>query len=257
MDLRAFFWKKTATQYIDQIVSIAKSGAELAGVADKAKIARDWADFETRGDHFSVDIFKEYGIPAGRPLVLLTGGSSLAKGSLNAAQAFLKLENKNSICVVLGGTGVEKRGIWGRFKVNVEMLVGKYPDWYRLRRLAENSDRIFLLPTVLCVKQFMEAAQLVVCVYAIPHCAKPVIEAGLLSKVAIVADNPEGLEYVRDGETGFVVPYGDPNLLVEKMDAVLSKSVDVAQMERNARAFIEKEFSKEKSMKAIMASILE
>jgi len=113
-DPRAFLWKKIAAQYIDQIIAIAKSGAELAGVAHKAKVARDWADFKTRGDNLSVDIFKKYGIPRGRPMVLLTGGSSKQKGSPNTVQAFLEMKDKKSICVILGGGKYQEAGGVGK-----------------------------------------------------------------------------------------------------------------------------------------------
>ena len=254
-DPRAWFWKRAAVRYVDRIVSISQCGAELAGVMDKARIARDWADFTTRGDEVAENIFERYAIPSDKPMVLLTGGSAPHKGSLSAVRAFLKLHDATSICVVLAGMNIQKLGAWGGFKKKMKSLMGTYPDWYELRKLAESSGRIYLLPSVLSIKQFMEAAKLVVCVYKIPHCAKPAIEAGLLSKVAIVADNPEGLEYVADGETGFVVPYGNIDLLAERMDAILSGSVDADAMGARAKVFVDDEFSKVKSMKAIMASI--
>jgi len=145
--------------------------------------------------------------------------------------------------------------VWGNVKEKVRLLLGDYPDWYRLKVMKKESDRIFLLPTVLCVKQFIEAAQLIICVYPIPHCAKPVVEAGMFSKVAIVANNPEGLEYVKDGVTGFVVPHENPELLARKMDAVLNGSIDVEKLGRNAKAFVEKEFSKQAGMRVIMRCI--
>src|SRR5207245_103172 len=47
------------------------------------------------------------------------------------------------------------------------------------------------------------------------HFARPIIEAGAMARPVIATDFPSSRELVRPGETGLLVPPGDPTALAE------------------------------------------
>lgn len=78
------------------------------------------------------------------------------------------------------------------------------------------------------------------------------LEAGLAGK-AVLAYAVGGLtETIRDGETGFLVPPGDENALLERMIWMLEHPAEVVEMGRTARDHITRNYTAEASAQALV-----
>ena len=72
-------------------------------------------------------------------------------------------------------------------------------------------------------------ADLLVFPATVPHFAVPVVEAAAAGRAVIASDYPAMRELVSDGETGLLVPAGDPHALAS---AIFSLFADDAQRHR-------------------------
>ncbi|MDD3627624.1 MAG: glycosyltransferase, partial [bacterium] len=71
-------------------------------------------------------------------------------------------------------------------------------------------------------------------------------------KTPVIGFNIGGIpEYVRDGEAGFLIKYGNIKQFAEKIDSLLKNKQEAMKMGESASEFIEKRFTKEKHLKEL------
>ena len=80
------------------------------------------------------------------------------------------------------------------------------------------------------------------------------MEAAACATPALASDSPGLRESVRDGETGFLVPHGDPQALAQRMLALAADPALVARLGRGGRAFAE-QLSWERAARATAAHL--
>lgn len=82
-----------------------------------------------------------------------------------------------------------------------------------------------------------------------------VMQAQAMGKAVIVTHLPGIAEYVRDGETGYLVPGNDPEALAEAIDRLWQDPVRTAEMGRAAQKWVSETFSLQNYLDQFMALI--
>lgn len=239
-----------AKRYIDRLISISEVGADCFGFPEKTVVARDWPDFETRGNAQGDDGLIRESVPEYKSFFLVPGGSSPVKGTIYAIKAFRKIESDDLLLIILGVKDKSSSG-WKSNLRELATVFGFTPEWLKIRRLARHDERVLLLPRTQYIKQFIEESIAVLCPFSVPHCAKAALEAGMLGKVAVLSENGEAREYVEHGKTGLIVSPRDVKKLREAMQYLLDNPVAVKKMGENACDFVNANFNRDKSIATI------
>ncbi len=88
------------------------------------------------------------------------------------------------------------------------------------------------------VPEMLAASDLLVFPSTEDHFARPVVEAGIMARPVVASRFPHVEEQVRDGQTGLLVPPGDPRALADAIARVLSSPADAERMGAAARAML-------------------
>jgi glycosyltransferase involved in cell wall biosynthesis len=156
--------------------------------------------------------------PGRRPRILFVGGDFVRKGGDVLSDAF---ERHFSAYADLH---LVSRQPLRRLPPNAFVHTGLAPGDAALRELFAQAD-LFVLPT------------------RADFSPNVVLEA-MATGLPVVATRLGGIpEMVRHGETGFLVPPGDPTALAESMQALLSNPERRRQMGARARLVVERDFS--------------
>ncbi len=167
----------------------------------------------------------ELGIPAEAKVVLLLGGVSRIKGTLELVQAMARVRREvpQALALIAGGVGPASGGL--RRLSSLASHLGRSSYGQQVRRAVAQSGLdgvVQFIPFRTDAEQLIAAADVVAVPTIEPHFARPVIEAGAMAK-PVVASRIGGVEeVVQDGETGLLVPPGDPNALATALSRVLT-----------------------------------
>lgn len=210
----------------DEAIFICKDNRLRLGIRRKGVVIYNFVDFE-RFDRSlpGLPVRSELGIPANAKVILLLGGVSRIKGTLELVEAMVKVRRQipQAVAVIVGsgapGSGptpwlVRLASFFGyvRYSERVQRAVKRY----------KLSDYVRFLPFRRDVERLIAAADVIVFPSTQPHFPRPVIEAGAMAK-PVVASRIGGVEEVaRHGETGLLVPPGDANALADALVEVLS-----------------------------------
>lgn len=248
--LREWIRKRFLKRYVGGVLSITHTGAKCFGAEDRVVIARDWPDFSTRDE--VRDICGDLGIEKDTPVFLVPGGIHPSKGTVVAVRAFKQLlKTHKAVLVILGMPPKESVALTARIKKQLNRFGVSFASTRIAQEAASASGAIHILGYTQNIKPFITSATAVLCPFVVPHAAKAALEAGILGKVAVVSDNGEGREYVKNGETGFVVPPNNAGALCDAMRTILDHPRIVEKMAEAAQRFVSEDFSEEKSLTAI------
>lgn len=78
------------------------------------------------------------------------------------------------------------------------------------------------------------------------------VEAGAMMKPVVAFNSGGHLETIVDGVTGFLVPYGDVEALVQKVAFLLKHEETAREMGRSARTWVEQEFSLDRLLNGLL-----
>ncbi|MBM4156139.1 MAG: glycosyltransferase family 4 protein [Lentisphaerae bacterium] len=233
--VRTWIKNHGVSRHVDRIVSITRTGADCFGDFGRTEILRDWPSFDPRGR--DRDLGAEIGLGPDDFLVLVPGGQASYKGSAVAMSAWNRVRSSSARILFLG---FENSGFSGRGASSDLALIG--PD----RRAS-----VRLLPRTLDMQSILRQCHAVLSPFTTAHASKAVLDAGMLGVPSIAADCGEAREYVEDGHTGLIVPPGDPLALAAAIDRLAADRGAAAAMGAAARVKVEREFSRDRSMRRI------
>ena len=230
------WWDRRAVRFaienVDQTVFVARALAELAGHVGEPRR-------EPRVVHTGIDAERfqprdrrgarlELGLDPEQPIVLLVGGNVVKKGLLVLLDALPRLLTRHPrlALVVIGEGGVAPQIAAciraARLGAHVRLLGRRphdeLPRWYAAADVVTLPSFREGLPNSL-----VEAAA----------CARPIVATAILGIP----------EVVLDGQTGYLVPPGDPARLAEALDSVLCEPERSREMGRLGRAHVVARFS--------------
>ena len=170
-------------------------------------------------------------LPDGAPVVMLPGRLARWKGHSVLIRALHRLANRDVVCVLVGGDQGRDQ-----YRRELETLATSLGVAARLRIVGDCKD----MPAAYML------ADVVVSASTDPEAfGRVAVEASAMGRPVVATDHGGALETVVPGETGWLVPPGDPVALAGVIDRVLQLSADerVALGER-ARDFVVERFSK-------------
>lgn len=140
-----------------------------------------------------------------RPMILAVGGLIRRKGMHDLLQAAARLRERRDVSLVICGDGVEQE---------------------RLEQLARSlgiADRALFRGRVdrQTIGQYFAACDVFVLASRLEAAGNVLLEAMAAARPVICTASGGPAEYVRDGETGFVVPVGDVAALASRLDFLL------------------------------------
>jgi glycosyltransferase involved in cell wall biosynthesis len=184
----------------------------------------DFARFDRGIDGAAVR--RRLGIAAGAPVLLYLGGWSPLKGIFPLLQALAALRGRVSgvRCLMPGSVYEQSGSLAARGARAILPLVGSGTVSQRIRGEIERlgiGDLLVPLPFSGDVAPLFAASDVIVFPATAPHFARPAVEAAAMA-LPTVASRLAGLdELVDDGETGLLVPPGDPASLADALARLL------------------------------------
>ncbi len=246
-------------QLADEAVFISSDGRRLLVNNEMGVVIPNFVDFsffnrETSG----APIRLELGLPPEAKVILFLGGRSPVKGifPLLRAMPLVKRSVPEAHLLVAGGAYHFSGRLASRVARAVLPLVGYGTVAQRVDRLMDRHnlhDYVHMLEWRTDIPQLLAASDLLVFPSVEPHFARPVIEAGAMAK-PVVASRIGGVEeLVVDGETGLLVPPGDPQTQAEAIVRVLDSPEEARRMGECGYAQARNRFSLEENVGATVA----
>ena len=224
LGVRRALLKWIARHFADSLVTIMAGQGERLGCPEKAHLIYNFVDFQVfdRGIRDLRDRSQE-----SVKTVVMLGGVSGIKGTLEFVQAFpLVREQVGTVRFVIAGqTGAnDARASMGLVRRLLSRLLSRDAFPRQVQAFVEErcGDDVEFIGVVIDVPALLADTDLVVFPSTAPHFPRPIVEAGTMA-IPVVASDMEGpREVVRHGETGLLVPPGDPVALAEAIARVLS-----------------------------------
>lgn len=212
---------------VDELIFISQADRQAWVRGERGVVVPNFVDFG-RFDA-SLDgapVRARLGIDPGAPVVLYLGGWAPVKGIfvLLRALSILRARVPGLRCLMPGSIYPQSAGLPARAARALLPLVGSGTLSQKVRGEIERQgveDMLLPMPFVPDVAPLFAASDVVVFPATQPHFARPAVEASAMG-VPTVASRLPGLdELVDDGETGLLVPAGDPAALADALGRVL------------------------------------
>lgn len=232
--LRGLLKRADRTLYFSQYMR--EQAVALGAPPERATVIPKGVDLR----HFDVaedrNLLKsELGLPA-RPMILTVGGLIPRKGIHHLLQALGGLRERHDFTLVICGDG---------------------PEELRLKELATSiglADRTIFTGRVdrATIPRYFAACDIFALASTVEAAGNVLFEA-MASGRPIVCTNAGGpQEYVRDGETGFVVPVGNVTALTARLEDLLVDAVLRETLGREGRRRTLEEFSYQRMVKDLI-----
>ncbi len=229
LGLRRWLLRWLVGRLADETIFICEDNRRRLGIQGKGVIIYNFVDFERFDRSLSgLPVRSELGIPAGAKVILLLGGVSRIKGTLELIEAMVEVRRRIPQAVaVVAGSGAPGSGPAPRL-ARLASLFGYVRYSERVQRAVERNgldNVVRFLPFRKDVERLIAAADVIAFPSTAPHFARPVIEAGAMAK-PVVASRIGGVEeVVQHGETGLLVPPRNVNALARTLVQVLTNPV--------------------------------
>ncbi|MBT4277474.1 glycosyltransferase family 4 protein [Candidatus Falkowbacteria bacterium] len=172
-----------------------------------------------------------------RKIILLVGRLVKAKNIFLLIDAFKKVLNGyNDTVLLVAGSG--------ELKEDLEKQIEKH----------NLQEKVFLLGAVNHddLPNFYKACEFFVLPSTNESFGKVLLEAAAAKKPSIASSTIGAQEIIQEGKTGFIVPINDKDKLTGKILFLLKNKEKTTEMGEEARSYILKEFSLEKSIEKII-----
>lgn len=199
----------------------------------------------------------ELGIDADAKVIAYVGGLSIIKGFFPLVQALgvLRRRHPNLICLMPGTRLETPRSPLYPIAKALLPLVGRSTMTEQIRRDLERLDLMDVCRTMPFsddVPQIFAAADVVVFPSTTDHFARPLVEAGAMQKPVVASRHPMLEEQVRHGETGLLVPPGEPDPLAEALHEILVHPQLARRMGHAGRELARERFDARNNTRAMM-----
>lgn len=180
-----------------------------------------------------INLSKKWSIPEDLPIIMLPGRLTRWKGQLVLLKALSLMKHKEYRCLFVGsdqGRKAYRREMMRKIKkFKLESVV------HIIDHCSEMDVAYMLTDIVVSASTDPEAF------------GRVVPEAQAMGKIVVASNHGGATETISDGETGFLVPVGDPYALAETLDKILDmSSTDKKIMSDKAVESVRSEFSTQK-----------
>ncbi|HEU4881605.1 MAG TPA: glycosyltransferase family 4 protein [Longimicrobium sp.] len=213
---------------VDELVFISQADRRAWVGDERGLVIPNFVDFSRfdRGMDGGA-VRRRLGIDADAPVLLYLGGWNPLKGIFPLLQALARLRDRfPGLRCLMPGTVYEPGGsLAARAARAILPLVGSGTVSQRVRGEIERlgiDDLLVPLPFADDVAPLFAASDVVVFPATAPHFARPAVEASAMALPTVASRLPGLDELVDDGETGLLVPPGDPAALADALARLLS-----------------------------------
>jgi glycosyltransferase involved in cell wall biosynthesis len=184
------------------------------------------------GAHRIARLAKAWRLPDGAPVIMLPGRLTRWKGHTVLLEALPHLVRRDFVCVIVGSAGGRQH-----YKHELERIVAQRKLESVVRFVDHESDM---------AAAYM-LADVVVSASTDPEAfGRVTAEAQAMGRPVVATSHGGTMETVVPGETGWLVPPGDPTLLAQSLEQALGLSPPARDfLARKARAHILRNFSLE------------
>lgn len=233
LGIRNYLLKSVLKKNVDQFIAVSHQNARTIDAPDKTSVIYDFIHF----DYFNRSISpKDTSINNTKKTktALYLGGAATIKGFEVVVEA---LEHLNPGITVLFGGYLSSRAWW---KILLRKILK--PHLAQLLQKLDSAQNALQIGIQSDVPELIAACDLLIAPFTVPHFARPIIEAGAMAK-PVVGSNVDGMEeLIVNGQTGILVPPGDPRALADAIntlcgDETLAKKMGHAGFERAKALF--------------------
>lgn len=197
------------------------------------------------------------GLPPQSPVILYFGGTTAIKGFSTLIEALPALRTDFvDLVVSMPGAAIYPSRVWSARAARTFLpLVGWGTAGQRVMTRIERlglRETVRMLPFTQDVVPWLAACDLLVFPSVAPHFARPIIEAGAMGRPVVGSDIGGVRELVVAGQTGLLVPPGDPAALSAAISAILVDSAKGSQMGKAGREQARRRFNLKTNIAALV-----
>jgi glycosyltransferase involved in cell wall biosynthesis len=257
LGLRRLFIRKWIKKYADKIIAITEIEKINLGESDKTLVVHNYVDFKKFDPTIEYEsLRKEFLIKENDFVVCNLGGAVHSKGGdvyIKAARSVLN-SCSNVKFILTGDVGIP-RNTTNRISASVKKILGlKYnlsSDIHRLVRENKLEKEVIITGVRTDIPEIVAVSDVLVWSATVPHFARPIIEAGAMSKPVVVADFPNAKVAMKNGISGLVFHPKDANDLAKKIIALYKDQKLGKKMGTEGRKIVQNKFNSEKNFKII------
>ncbi|MBN1123235.1 MAG: glycosyltransferase family 4 protein [Anaerolineae bacterium] len=226
--LRREWIRRVVDRHAAAVIAICQNDADQLIPSDRIHVVYNFVDFGQFDRSLTGENFRqEVGIDAGAPVVTMLGGVAEPKGTLTLVSALPELvEAVPGVRVVIAGPEpkpLREAGIKGLAKRLLDVDAYQKAVQRAINGLDESVRRSILFTGIRRdVPDILAASTCLVFPSAVPHFARPIIEAAAMGIPSVASDLGGPRELIVHGETGLLVPPNDPAALAEALASIAS-----------------------------------
>jgi glycosyltransferase involved in cell wall biosynthesis len=222
LGLRRALLRRIIHRTAARVIAICRNDAAQLIPSDRIRVIYNFVDFRHFDRGLSGErVRAEFGIPPDAPLVVMLGGIMRPKGTLTLARALPALRQavSNARALIAGPTAQPPSGLRGLARSALRA------DVYQRRVLnalvGAPGEAVILAGVRDDVPELLAAADVLVFPSSVPHFARPIIEAAAMGIPAVASNLGGPDELIEHGQTGLLVPPGDPDALTGALARLL------------------------------------
>jgi glycosyltransferase involved in cell wall biosynthesis len=252
LGLRRALMRRMIHRWADRVIAICRSNAAPLIADEHVRVVPNFVDLaEFRPEIDGDPTRRQLGLDPSAPVILMLGGVSIIKGTLPLVQAM------SSICESLPDAQLLIAGPVPTLLSGLRGSLSQLQSYYRriLIFISEHdlADHVHLLGVRRDVPQLIAAANLVAFPSVVPHFARPILEAGAMSKPVVASDLEGPNEMTQQGENGLLVPPNDSTALAEALVTVLEHPNLADEMGRIGREQACERYDAEQNVRETLA----
>ena len=179
----------------------------------------------------------------------MSSGIQKTKGSLQIVKIFSEnIKSKDARLLFVGSDSkqISYQGIKGVIKKLLHLFnYFTYSD--RIKKIAQQDDRIIFIPSTNQVKSLFEQSYCTVVFPTIPHAIIPIAESIYLGKPIISAETPEALEYSNQGKGATLFKMNDEDDFIKKLIHISQNKEKIYNKSSDNSNFVKELFCLEKN----------
>jgi glycosyltransferase involved in cell wall biosynthesis len=225
--LRRAWIRWVVDRYAAAVIAICQNDADQLRPSDRVHVVYNFVDFGQFDRTLTGENFRqEMGIDEGSPVVVMLGGVTEPKGTLTLVRALPELvEAVPGVWVVIAGPEpkpLREAGIKGLAKRLLGVDAYQKAVQQAVAGLDDSVRRSILFTGIRRdIPDILAASTCLVFPSAVPHFARPIIEAAAMGIPSVASDLGGPRELIVHGETGLLVPPNDPAALAEALANVI------------------------------------